>query len=74
MFGTDLRQRLFGDGKVFVFLKPERAPVRMSPLKDVIAGKDGENERAFLLHERDALGASAHVQMTGLEAIELNAA
>src|SRR5207253_1529444 len=33
-----------------------------------------ENQRAFLLHQSDALSTGAYIQMAGLEAVEFDAA
>ncbi len=46
----------------------------MAALQNVVAGADREDERALLLHEGDALGASARVQMAGLEAVQFDPA
>ena len=74
MFGAHLGQGAFGDGEILVLFKPKRAAVGMAALQNVVAGAHREDERAFLLHEGDALGAGARVQMAGLEAVQLDAA
>ena len=74
MLGAYLRQRLFGDGKILVFLEPERSAVGMTSLQDIITGKNGENEGTLLLHERDALGTGSRIEMAGLEAVKFHAA
>ena|SRR5215469_2947150 len=73
MLSADLRQGLFSDGEVFVFFEPQRAAVGMSSLQDIVAGHNRKNERTFLLHERNALSASAYVQMAGLETVKFDA-
>ena len=74
MLGADLRQRVAGDGEILVALKPERAAVRVASLQHVVAGAHRKHQRAFLLHEGDALRASARVEPAGLEAVQLDAA
>ena len=74
VLGADLGERAFGNGEIFVLLKPKRTAVRMAALQDVVAGTNGKDERAFLLHEGDALGAGAHVEAASLETVEIDAA
>src|SRR5260370_23769337 len=48
--------------------------MRMASLQDVVTGANRKNEVAFLLHERNALGAGAYVEMAGFETVEFHAA
>ena len=47
--------------------------MRVAPLQHVIAGAHRKDQRAFLLHHRDALRARARIQTAGVETVQFDA-
>ena len=46
----------------------------MASLQHVVACQQREDQRAFLMHQGDALGARSRVELVGLKAVQLDAA
>jgi len=73
MFRADLRQGIVGDDDVFFGGKTQTFSVRVASLQNVFAGARRKEQRAFLVHDGDALGARARVEPRGFETFELDA-
>ena len=73
VLGADLAKRVRRDYKILFAFKPQRTPMRMPALQDVISGAHRKDQWAFLLHQSDALRARAHIQAAGFKTIQSRA-